>query len=69
MEPRSRGDSPVSVALKQVREIPSSLLIHRSDLPVEIDRLVMKLMAKRPQDRCQSAAEVAAALQPIASSL
>src|SRR5262249_57495164 len=46
--PPFKADSPVAMALKQVREIPSSLLIHRPVLPVEIDRLVMKLMAKNP---------------------
>ena len=56
--PPFKADSPVAMALKQVREIPSSLLIHRPDLPVEIDRLVMKLMAKNPADRYQSAAEM-----------
>ncbi len=63
--PPFRGDSPVAVALKQVREIPSSLLVHRPDLPVEIDRLVMKLMAKDPADRYQSAAEMLADLAKI----
>jgi eukaryotic-like serine/threonine-protein kinase len=56
--PPFKADSPVAMALKQVREIPSSLLVHRPDLPVEIDRLVMKLMAKNPADRYQSAAEM-----------
>ncbi len=60
--PPFRADSPVAMALKQVREIPVSLLIHRPDLPVEIDRLVMKLMAKNPADRFQSAAEMLAEL-------
>jgi predicted Ser/Thr protein kinase len=63
--PPFRGDSPVAVALKQVREIPCSLLVHRPDLPVEIDRLVMKLMAKDPGDRYQSAAEMLADLSKI----
>ena len=48
-----------------MREIPSSLLIHRPDLPVEIDRLVMKLMAKNPADRYQSAAQMLADLAKI----
>ncbi len=63
--PPFRADSPVAVALKQVREIPSSLLFHRPDLPLEIDRLVMKLMAKNPTDRYQSAAEMLAELARI----
>jgi serine/threonine-protein kinase len=63
--PPFRGDSPVAVALKQVREIPSSLLVHRPDLPLEIDRLVMKLMAKDPADRYQSAAEMLADLAKL----
>jgi serine/threonine-protein kinase len=57
-EPPFRGDSAISLALKHVREMPRSLLIHRPDLPIEVDRLVMKLMSKSPEDRYQSAAEV-----------
>jgi serine/threonine-protein kinase len=56
--PPFRGDSAISLALKHVREFPRSLLIHRPELPIEVDRLVMKLMAKAPEDRYQSAAEM-----------
>ena len=50
------GDSPVSVAYQHVREQaprPSSL---DADLPPEIDAIVMKALAKRVEDRHQSAA-------------
>ncbi len=67
--PPFRGDSPVAVALKQVREIPSSLLVHRGDMPLEIDRLVMKLMAKNPADRYQSAAKMLADLAKVRESI
>lgn len=53
-----RGDSALAVALKHVKDRPVSLTVHRPDIPVEIDRLVMKLMAKAPVDRYQSAAEM-----------
>src|SRR5262249_52019045 len=39
-----------------------SMLVHRADLPPELDRLVLKLMAKSPADRYQSAAEMLADL-------
>ena len=55
-EPPFRADTALAVALKQVREAPRSMLVHRPDLPVELDRLVLKLMAKTPGDRYQSAA-------------
>lgn len=67
--PPFKADSPVAMALKQVREIPSSLLVHRPDLPVEIDRLVMKLMAKSPADRYQSAAEMLADLNKVRATI
>jgi tetratricopeptide (TPR) repeat protein len=38
-------------------------------IPAAFAELVMKLMQKSPDARCQSAAEVAAALQPIASQI
>jgi serine/threonine-protein kinase len=37
-----------------------------ADIPEEMARLVAKLMAKAPEERCQSAAEVAHVLQQIA---
>ncbi|MCW2808584.1 MAG: protein kinase [Marmoricola sp.] len=50
------GDSPVAVAYQHVREqapAPSSL---DADLPPEIDAIVAKALAKRLEDRYQSAA-------------
>jgi serine/threonine protein kinase len=53
--PPFQAETALAVALKQVREAPRSMLIHRPDLPPELDRLVMKLIAKSPDDRYQSA--------------
>ncbi|MGP0062087.1 MAG: protein kinase domain-containing protein [Isosphaeraceae bacterium] len=64
-EPPFRADTAVALALKHVREIPRSLLNYRPDLPLEIDRLVMKLMAKDPADRYQSAAMMLADLSKL----
>jgi eukaryotic-like serine/threonine-protein kinase len=63
--PPFHADSAVALALKHVREVPRSLLAHRADIPIEIDRLVMKLMAKDPADRYQSAALMLADLARI----
>ena len=64
-EPPFRADSAMALALKHVREIPRSLINYRPDLPLEIDRLVMKLMAKDPADRYQSAAMMLADLSKL----
>ena len=63
--PPFRAETALALALKQVREAPRSMLVHRPDLPVELDRLVLKLMAKYPADRYQSAAEMLADLAKI----
>jgi len=63
--PPFQGDTALAVALKQVRETPRSMLVHRPDLPVELDRLVLKLMAKSPRDRYQSADEMLADLAKL----
>jgi len=67
--PPFQGDTALAVALKQVREAPRSMLIHRSDLPAELDRLVLKLMAKSPKDRYQSAGEMLADLAKLRDAL
>ena len=55
--------------MKHVSEQPVSLRVRRPDIPVELERLVLKLMAKSPADRYQSAAEMLADLARIRGSL
>ncbi|GCD90191.1 Stk1 family PASTA domain-containing Ser/Thr kinase [Nocardioides sp. LS1] len=50
------GDSPVAVAYQHVREPAMPPSDHDTDLPPEIDAIVMKALAKRLEDRYQSAA-------------
>jgi beta-lactam-binding protein with PASTA domain/tRNA A-37 threonylcarbamoyl transferase component Bud32 len=50
------GDSPVSVAYQHVREQAKPPSAIDSSLPPEIDAIVMKALAKRVEDRYQSAA-------------
>ena len=50
------GDSPVAVAYQHVREQAQPPSDHDTDLPPEVDAIVMKALAKRVEDRYQSAA-------------
>jgi serine/threonine-protein kinase len=50
------GDSPVAVAYQHVREPAVPPSDHDTSLPPEIDAIVMKSLAKRVEDRYQSAA-------------
>ena len=50
------GDSPVAVAYQHVREPALPPSDHDTDLPPEVDAIVMKSLAKRVEDRYQSAA-------------
>ncbi len=56
--PPFNGQSALSVALKHVKDVPVSLIVRRPEVPADLDRLVMKLMAKAPADRYQSATEM-----------
>ena len=49
------GDSPVAVAYQHVREQADPPSDHDADLTPEIDAIVMKALAKRLEDRYQSA--------------
>ncbi len=50
------GDSPVAVAYQHVREPATPPSDHDTELPEAIDAIVMKALAKRVEDRYQSAA-------------
>jgi beta-lactam-binding protein with PASTA domain/tRNA A-37 threonylcarbamoyl transferase component Bud32 len=49
------GDSPVAVAYQHVREAPSAPSTRKHDLPANIDTVVLRGLAKDPDDRYQTA--------------
>ena len=61
--------SAMAIALKHVREVPTDLLDIRPDVPPALARLVAQSLAKEPQDRPQTATELAARLHEIGTEL
>ncbi|WP_323793104.1 Stk1 family PASTA domain-containing Ser/Thr kinase, partial [Nocardioides sp.] len=57
------GDSPVAVAYQHVREPAAPPSDHDNDLPPAIDAIVMKALAKRLEDRYQSAGAMRADIE------
>ena len=53
-----KGDSAVSVAYQHVAEIPPLPSAIAADISPELDRMVMKSLAKRPEERYQDAASM-----------
>ena len=56
------GETPVAVAYRHVHEEPRPPSRLRSELPPQIDAIVLRALAKEPCDRFTSAAEMRAAL-------
>ncbi|CDM66974.1 serine/threonine-protein kinase [Pyrinomonas methylaliphatogenes] len=56
------ADSAAEVLHKQMHEPPPSVREERPALPLAIDRVVARALAKRPEERFQSAGELAEAL-------
>src|SRR5712692_9628254 len=61
------GESPTVIMMKQVQEPPPSLRAARPQLPVEIERVVARALAKQPAARYQTAGELADAFAGAAS--
>ncbi len=59
------GDQPVAIALKHVNEDPPALSIVNPDVPADLEYVVLKSMAKQPEDRFEDAEEFIAALQGV----
>ena len=66
-EPPFVGDSPVAVAYQHVREDPIPPSRRREGISPELDAVVLKALAKNPDNRYQSAAEMRADLVRVHS--
>lgn len=58
-----RGDTAISVALKQIQENPVAIREINPSISGELERLVLRLLAKKPEDRPDDAGEVATKLR------
>jgi eukaryotic-like serine/threonine-protein kinase len=58
------GTTPTDKMMQHVTAPPPRLRDHRPDAPEQLDLLIQWLMAKKPEDRPQTPAQVAAILQP-----
>jgi serine/threonine-protein kinase len=66
-EPPFVGDSPVAVAYQHVREDPVAPSHKHPGISAELDAVVLKALAKNPDNRYQSAAEMRADLVRVHS--
>jgi len=63
------ADTPVSVLMKQAYEPPPPPRSHNPDLPPALERILLRALAKSPDDRYPTAADMAADLQEVLAEL
>ena len=59
------GDTPVEIAMKHLSAVPEPPSTKRPEVPPELDAVVLRALAKNPDDRYQSAEEMDADLSAI----
>src|SRR5256712_2145355 len=62
--PPFTGETPQRVLAAHVTATPPSLARYRQDIPAPLAELVMRCLAKRPEDRWQTADELLVRLEP-----
>jgi eukaryotic-like serine/threonine-protein kinase len=60
------GDTPVEIAMKHLSNTPQAPSELRSDIPPELDMVVLRALAKDPEERYQSADEMEGDLDRVA---
>jgi len=60
-----RGETPISIALKHIQDQPEPPTKINPQVPPQLEKIVLKLLAKRPADRFQSAQELSSALERL----
>jgi beta-lactam-binding protein with PASTA domain/predicted Ser/Thr protein kinase len=59
------GESPVEIAMKHLSDPPRPPSVERSDIPPDLDMIVLRALAKDPDDRFQTAEEMDAELERV----
>jgi beta-lactam-binding protein with PASTA domain len=60
------GDTPVEIAMKHLSDPPRPPSVERPDIPPDLDMVVLRSLAKNPEDRYQTAEEMDAELGRVA---
>jgi eukaryotic-like serine/threonine-protein kinase len=63
------GDSAIEIAMKHLNELPKPPSKTRPEIPPELDQVVLRALAKAPEDRYQTAEEFAEDLHRVAAGL
>ncbi|MCX7430156.1 MAG: serine/threonine-protein kinase [Planctomycetia bacterium] len=64
-QPPFTGSTSLAVALAHQREQPMPLAAFRPELPAGLGRIVEQLLAKRPEERCESPTELLQAVEAV----
>jgi eukaryotic-like serine/threonine-protein kinase len=59
------GETPVEIAMKHLSDPPRPPSVERPDIPPDLDMVVLRALAKNPDDRFQTAEEMNAELERI----
>ena len=68
-QPPFTGATTLAVALAHQREQPVPLAAFRPELPAGLGRIVEQLLAKRPEERCESPTELLQAVEAVEMAL
>ena len=63
------GDSAIEIAMKHVNELPQPPSSLRPEIPPELDQIVLRALAKDPDDRYQTAEEFIEDLERVEAGL
>jgi serine/threonine protein kinase len=64
--PAFTGESPVSIALKQISEVPPPLREIDPSIPASVEAIILRCLAKNPEERFQAVEELESALETAA---